>query len=70
MVDHCDSSLPTMTVSFCAKDCDNPLGSVEVIPPMRVINSGSGAYAVIDTDRLRERVRAGIIAFTDAFDAP
>ena len=70
MVDHCDSSLPTMTVSFCAKDCDNPLGSVEVIPPMRVINSGFGAYAVIDTDRLRERVRAGIIAFADAFDAP
>lgn len=52
MVDHCDSSLPTMTVSFCAKDCDNPLGSVEVVPPMRVINSGSGAYTVIDTDRL------------------
>ena len=46
MVDHCDFSLPTMTVSFCAKDCDNPLGSVEVIPPMRVINSGSDAYAV------------------------
>ena len=70
MVDHCDPSLPTMTVSFCAKDCDNPRDSVEVLPRRLVISSASGASDVIEADRLRERVRAGIIAFADAFDAP
>lgn len=70
MVDHCDFSLPTMTVSFCAKDCDNPLGSVEVVLPMKPISTGAGACLVVDTDKVRERVRAGIIAFAEAFDAP
>lgn len=68
MDDHCES-LPTMTVSFCGKDCVNPLGSVEVILPMKIISTKSGACVVVDTDKVRERVRAGIIAFADAFDA-
>lgn len=66
MADGC----PTMTVSFVDRDCDNPLGSVDLILPVRTGTTGSGAaYVMVDVEETSRRLREAMIAFAQAFDA-